>query len=625
VREIVAESSPASYSLSYSTEPANRPCPCGSGQRVIECCGRDGMPLATAAGRPADEILPLIRELHAAGRAEDALRQLRSLHALAPQHVPTLEFLASILRAAQPEAAVEPLQELTALEPRNHNRHADLAGLYYQLRRLPEAETSARQALALNPLNPQAHNLLGMIFADIHQPEDAEFHYRQVLLLHEPLAPICANLANVLKSMGRLDEAEAFFRQALYLDPDNVDGLISWVRMEEARNRLPRAWELMERIPARLREQPLVYITRSAVHRRGKRHEQALAELVAVERRYPNAARAPMYYYERGDVLDAMGRYDEAFASYQKANQAVRVSGSREYQAAYFQDLVPRLKRFFARDRIAALRTAAEIPPLPAEMPSPIFIVGFPRSGTTMIEQMLSAHPSISAGDELPYVWRWTQLASHFCGSPQPYPECLANLAQEGQRRSLVKFRSFYITNVELRRIVERGKHRFTDKMPLNETHLGLIHLAFPEAPIVHLIRHPLDVVLSTFFNDLSHGGNCSYDLVTAAQHYALIFELVSHYRGELDLKDLAVRYEDVVDEPEPNLRKLLDFVGEPWDARCLDFQENVRYARTASYAQVKEKLYTRSRFRYRNYRSHVEPIIPILKPAIESLGYSVE
>jgi hypothetical protein len=320
-----------------------------------------------------------------------------------------------------------------------------------------------------------------------------------------------------------------------------------------------------------------------------------------------------------------MGRYDEAFADYQKANQAVRDAGGRDYEAAFFHDLALRLKGCFTRERIAGLKAAAEITPLPAEMPSPIFIVGFPRSGTTMVEQMLSAHPNISAGDELPYVSRWTQLASHFCGSPNPYPECLDNLAQPGERRSLMKFRSFYITNVELRRIVEPGKRRFTDKMPLNETHLGLIHLAFPEAPVVHLIRHPLDVVLSAYFNDLTHGGNCSYDLATCARHYALIFELVEHYRNQLDLSYLALRYEDLVDEPEPNLRRLLDFVGESWDSRCLDFHENARYARTASYAQVTESLYTRSRFRYRNYRKHLDAIVPILRPAIDRLGYTIE
>jgi Sulfotransferase family len=304
----------------------------------------------------------------------------------------------------------------------------------------------------------------------------------------------------------------------------------------------------------------------------------------------------------------------------------VRAQGpARAYQEAYFADLAVRLKQAFTRGRLAQIEAAARRTPLAPGMPAPIFIVGFPRSGTTLVEQMLSAHSGISAGDELQHVWRLTQLAAHMCGSAAPYPECLANLALPEHSKSIDKFRSFYISNVELRRIVEKGKRRFTDKMPLNETHLGLIRLVFPEMPIVHLVRHPLDVVLSAYFNDLTHGGNCAYGLDTAARHYALVFDLIRHYRAELGLNYHAVRYEDLVDAPEPNLRALLEFLGEPWEERCLAFHANARYARTASYAQVKEPLYRRSRLRYRNYRKEVDAILPVLAPAIDALGYSVE
>ena len=126
--------------------------------------------------------------------------------------------------------------------------------------------------------------------------------------------------------------------------------------------------------------------------------------------------------------------------------------------------------------------------------------------------------------------------------------------------------------------------------MPLNETHLGLIGLIFPQAPIIHLLRHPLDVVLSVFSNHLTHGFYCAYDLTSIARHYVLAMDLVEHYRREMALKYLAVRYEDVIDRQEESVRKMLAFVGAPYDRRCLDFHENRRYARTASYAQVDRK-----------------------------------
>src|SRR5271166_5602030 len=154
--------------------------------------------------------------------------------------------------------------------------------------------------------------------------------------------------------------------------------------------------------------------------------------------------------------------------------------------------------------------------------------------------------------------------------------------------------------------------------------HLGLIGLIFPDAPVIHLLRHPLDVVLSVFSNHLTHGFYCSYALETAARHYVRVMELVEHYRSEMTLHYLPVRYEDIVDEQEESVRRLLEFVGAPFDPSCLDFQENRRYARTASYAQVTERLYDSSRYRYRHYLKELEPVVPLLEPMIRRLGYAV-
>jgi hypothetical protein len=185
--------------------------------------------------------------------------------------------------------------------------------------------------------------------------------------------------------------------------------------------------------------------------------------------------------------------------------------------------------------------------------------------------------------------------------------------------------RDTYLDQVRRLGIVEAGAAWFTDKMPLNETHIGLIALMFPAAPMIHVVRHPLDIMLSVFSNNLTHGLYCAFALETAALHYRRTFELVEHYRGELALRYLPVRYEDIVDEQEDSIRRMLDFIGEPFDPACLNFHENRRYARTASYAQVTEPLYDRSRYRYRHYLKHLAPAIEILEPVIQRLGYVVD
>ncbi len=131
--------------------------------------------------------------------------------------------------------------------------------------------------------------------------------------------------------------------------------------------------------------------------------------------------------------------------------------------------------------------------------------------------------------------------------------------------------------------------------------------------------------MLSVFSNHLTHGFYCAYDLISIAAHYVLVMDLVEHYRREMNLRYLPVWYEDVIDDQESRLREMLAFVGAPFDRRCLDFHENRRYARTASYAQVTEKLYDRSRYRYRAYLKQLAPVIPMLERTILRLGYTVE
>ena len=175
--------------------------------------------------------------------------------------------------------------------------------------------------------------------------------------------------------------------------------------------------------------------------------------------------------------------------------------------------------------------------------------------------------------------------------------------------------RDLSLQEARLHDIPPAGPRFFTDKTPFNGPHLGLISLLFPESPIVHLLRHPLDSVLSSFFTQMSHGYGMACDLTTIAEHYVLV----------ADLNYLAIRYEDIVQDQQAATRELLAFAGLSWDDRCLNFHEHASGVRTASYAQVTEKLYSRSVARYRNYRQQLGPVIPILQPAIERMGYSID
>lgn len=597
------------------------PCPCGSGLRRQRCCALD---LATLSPPDATApVVPLLEQAEAALRDNDPAAAGIALCAaleLAPGREDALFALHRLRRQQGRISAAETLlRRMVSINPNNFAATNELTLMLLGRGALAEAETHARNAIRIAPRNAQAHNLMGLVMTEANRALIGEYHYREVLrLLDRDDAVTLANLAWNLKTQGRIEEARLLYARSLDINPTVLQSVLGWARTEEADRKFPRALELVEQAEALAPGNQAVALTRATVLARQGETEAALARL---SRLGEGNGLGPAELSEQGRLLDRLGRYPEAFAAYDAGKSRALELGARRYLDDAARDMAARLRGFFTERRLATLPRATTR----TDTPQPIFIVGFPRSGTTLIEQTLSVHPRIAAGDELPFINDATHLAQRLFASPLTYPDALCELWMGDQREGLDLLRDHYLARVRQAGILREGARWFTDKMPLNETHLGLIHLMFPEAPIIHLLRHPLDVVLSVYSNHLTHGLFCAAELATTAKHYALIADLIAHYRANIPaLRYHAVRYEDVVDHQEREIRALLGFIGEAFDPACLQFEKNQRYARTASYAQVTEKLYDRSRYRHRHYRSQLEPVLPLLAPIIERLGYTV-
>jgi tetratricopeptide (TPR) repeat protein len=605
---------------SQSPNDARPICACGSGLSADRCCALDW-----TAAWPAPVKEPEVAEARtaqASGIGAEAERLLVGVLARSPLHVGALTLLADICTGQNKKGASETLlKRVVRLDPNHLPATQALALLLFGKGALAEAEVHARNAVRIAPLDPQSHNLMGMIMTEAHRPHVGEHHYRRAReLLSEPSAILTANLAWNLKNQGRMAESRELYQQSVVLDPNLFQTLYGWALMEETDRNFARAAELLEAAEKLSPGDPGVLLQRAVLHGRVKAYDEAVATLEDIEKRHAGGL-GPLAESEKGMLLDKMGRHTEAFAAFSAGKRKLRELTGLAYQADEASALTARLKGFFVAERLKILPRAG----IRSDVAQPIFIVGFPRSGTTMIEQTLSAHPRIAAGDELPVVNELTGLIPRMLSSPLNYPEALSELWLGDQVEGLDNLRDYYLQRARQLGAMRDGAEWFTDKMPLNETHLGLIGLTFPRAPIIHVLRHPLDVVLSVFSNHLTHGFRCAYDLTSIARHYVLVSDLVEHYRREAPLRYLAVRYEDMIDSQEEKVRDMLAFLGAPYDPRCLDFHENRRYARTASYAQVTEKLYDRSRYRYRAYRDQLGPVTPILEPIIRRLGYGID
>ncbi len=589
--------------------------------------GPDGRPVP-AQGPQIDPRIadPIVAEGKAAFEKGDAtLAELRAMQALqqVPDHMDALVLLYQCRKKAG--QAGPPLENvLRAIVRKNPNllwATSELAYMLFARGERVECENHARNAIRLAPRNPQVHGIMGLILTETNRALAGEYHFRKAIELAGENTRVATNLANCLKAQGKVEESEQWFAKATELDAKNINAWIGWCRLEEARRNIPRAWELLEKAQELAPEAVDLSLTRAVLYGREKKNEEAVAELSKSQQEGKAQQIAPVALLERGRLYDKMERFDEAWADYEEGKRLCREVQGRRYAEHMAANLVERLKRFFTRQRMSILPRAHKH----ESMPQPIFIVGFPRSGTTMVEQTLTALPQVSAGDELVFINDLTRVGPRWLGSPLQYPEALADLWMGDNQLVLDQFRDYYLDRAEQLAIWEDGAKFFTDKMPLNETHLGLIHLLFPELPIIHVRRHPLDILTSNFANFLTHGFHQAFDVKTIAEHFVLIDGLVEHYKQQLDLNYLDIRYEDLVEDQERNVRRLLEFVGLEFDPKALSFHENQRYARTASYAQVTEKLYDSSVFRYRHYRKHLDEAVEILKPVLDRLGYPAD
>ncbi|HEY1613219.1 MAG TPA: sulfotransferase [Rhizomicrobium sp.] len=566
----------------------------------------------------------LVKQGHAAlGSGNYAVAKLRGRQALEQvrDYMPALQLLRACANAAEqggPEHE-EALRRIIAHNPNDISAMSDLCTLLFNKGETQECEVLARNCIRIMPLNPLLHSVMGLLLCQNNNAAAGEYHFRRVIELDGLKASVANNLAYCLKLQGKVEESETWYRKSVDMKPDDPSVWVGWSQLEEARRNLPQAWEYLRRAEAIVGDGAELSVERATLLGREGKTGEAIEELSRI--RSNDRALTAKTYFERGRLYDKLNRFEEAWADFDEANRLVREVQRRRYTEQRAKELAGELTNFFKRTRMKLIPQAA----LDPTMPQPIFVIGYPRSGTTMVEQTLTAHPLVCAGDELSFIQDLTRIIPRWIASPNQFPGCLTDLWMGDNRLAPNQFRDYYLRRTQELGVLQPGAKFFTDKMPLNETYLGLIHLLFPHSPIIHVRRHPLDILTSNYSNFLTHGFNQSFEVKTIAQHYVLIDNLVEQYKQQLDLNYLEIRYEALVDDQEKYVRQMLDFVGIEFDPRCLSFHQNQRYARTASYAQVTEKLYDKSVNRYRHYRKHLDQAVAILRPTLERLGYATD
>jgi tetratricopeptide (TPR) repeat protein len=401
---------------------ASNLCACGSGLSRSRCCELN---LASLGAREGSRHLAPLEERAAeaqrTGATEEAERLALDVLELAPGRARSLTVLYEIRKAqgiAGASAAL--IRRIVALEPNNFWATNELTLLLLGRGSVAEAERHARNAVRMAPQDAQSHYLMGMVLTEANRPAVGEYHYHRALELSGTRNPVVlADLALCLKKQGKMAEARALYEESLRAVPDSLHALLGLARLEEVDRNLEAAMTLLDRAEALAPADANVQLLRAVVL--GRRGEADAALTILDSMASAHATLSPAEWLEKGRLLDRMGRYEEAFAAFDAGRQRLRKVTGQQYLDAQAQQLIARLKGFFIRKRLATLPRAKRR----TDVAQPLFVLGFPRSGTTLLEQTLSAHPRISAGDELPFITEIAELMPRMLESPLGYPEAL--------------------------------------------------------------------------------------------------------------------------------------------------------------------------------------------------------
>jgi tetratricopeptide (TPR) repeat protein len=430
-----------------------------------------------------------------------------------------------------------------------------------------EAAEQFRLALRLRPDLVEVYRNLGSALEAQGQFHEASRCYETALRLKPGFPEAHSQLADLLKKLGRFEEAVHHLRQALRLRPDYAFDY----------------WNLSQ-----FAAQGLCHFSTEETA-----HVQSLLKTGSL-----SLLESSFLHLVMGNLLDVKGSYDAAFSHYREGNtqrkEWLRQTG-KAFDPAAHHELIERLRTTFDEAYFRKARRAA------SDSELPVFVVGMPRSGTTLVEQILSSHSQVAGADELPDMERLLGSLNQKCQPSSSYPECM--LAMDGI--DLRELAENYLASLKR---IGGSAIRVIDKRPDNFLHLGLIAVMFPQARVIHCRRDPLDVCWSCYTQHFSRI-DYSWSLEDLGFYYKEYERLMAHWQRVQPLRIRDVRYEDLVAAQETVSRELITFCGLEWERGCLEFYKNHRPVQTVSAVQVRKPMFTHSIGRWRKYAGHLEPL----------------
>lgn len=537
--------------------------------------------------------------LSAMGDYEAAGKAFRDALALQPDNADILIKLGyTLAHCGKLDDSEECLQRALHLKPSSADIIDALGDIRYQKEQYHDAIKYYEQAVAADPSRIDSFTYMGNSLLRLGNSGKAIPCFEKVIALDSDNMDALIHLGHALRSVGEPGRAEQYYQKALALEPDNLIAIAGLVNLYEKQGFFEKAYEQL--LPLIQQNKASTDIAAAFVrlcHRFENCDEAINYALKALEDETLAAPDRANLEYALGRRFDSQGDFDLAFTHYQLANTASMQTFDSARHAAFIESLIQVVDvPFFIRAARSKVRSER-----------PVFIVGMPRSGTSLVEQILASHPRVFGAGELNDISEAVKSITQIKGEDALYPFNLDALTGD----QLDTIANSYLEHLNE---LDSASVRVTDKYPTNFLHLGLIAMAFPDARVIHCTRDPLDTCLSIYFQGFSEAYSFANKLEDIGFYYRQYDKLMQHFKSLNILPILDVAYEELVANQDEVSRKLIDFIGLDWDEKCLQFHQNDRFVATPSYDQVREKMYSSSVGRWKNYEKHLAPLVKALE-----------
>ncbi len=541
----------------------------------------------------------------------------------------------ALLKQGKAENAIKQFKNTLNIQPQNADAYLEIANAFKFLGNNTEAITNYKNSLLINPAAYLAHHYLAETYHNMGDLAEAVKSYEQAIHLQNTPIDSYSGLASTLiklfkydktidllksniqrlpvttclyyflaiayQEQGEIEKSAVLFSKVLDIDNNHTDAKISLASILALQGEYEKAGKELKSI---LNKNPynasatIAYVTFASQFGATKEAVQIGTEYLKNNKL--NDITKSKLVFALANLYEKQGDLDIAFENYRKGNELKGLSFDETSYSNMFNSLI----KTYTADIFEKFKNENK------SSINPIFIVGMPRSGTSLAEQIIASHPEVYGAGELPIINRMVNQLPNTLQASAPYPECLTIL----DSTTLLKLAAEYLSELPLKSI---NKKYITDKMPLNAIHLGFISLLFPDARIIHCIRDPRDTCLSCYFKNFSGEHPYAYSLTSLGLFYRMYEKLMAHWEKVIPNPIFELSYESIVGNPEQVIRNIVDYCDLDWNDACLNFHQTKRAVATASHSQVRQKMYSSSVGKWRNYEKHLDELFSALRSPV--------